>query len=137
MTKETLVYNHCNDTYTSEQYVMYRHKEIRKWVLKDKHDDNRILGTDQYRYDLADRHNVTLSNTTPDKVNFDFVQERLLALSNKHRQACINLAHMFKDLEVSDEEDIITKMHTYKLDWSKAHEIRLCPAKDYPEYLLI
>ena len=135
MTKETLVYNHYTDAYVNDQYVMYRHKELRKWVLEDKYDDNRILGKDQFRYDLAERCNITLSNITLDQVNFDFIQERLFTLSKKRQQACINLAHMFKDLEVSDEEDILVTMYNYKLDWSKEHEIRLCPAEDYPEYL--
>lgn len=64
MAKQVLVYNDARNTYKNDNFVMYRNETTHKWILKKS--NNEVIDQDTYRYDLAERNNITFSYIQPE-----------------------------------------------------------------------
>lgn len=94
MAKQVLVYNDARNTYKNDNFVMYRNETTHKWILKKS--NNEVIDQDTYRYDLAERNNITFSYIQPEGA--PMLTTRQLQLMT--RSVCDELLHhaTFADL---------------------------------------
>lgn len=89
-TKENLYYNPLNNTYSSDNYLVYHDSNQGKWVLKEKA-GNVVIGEDQFRNDLVERNNLVLSYDNPKVSEVEHItNDRLLQLGEKYALTYVN-----------------------------------------------